>query len=65
MDFRRQSAPTVQTLSGDEQVRGLPPKFRGHASLIMQHPTQPIPMFDIRYPVCHRPAVFAPVTSPQ
>jgi len=65
MDYRRRSAPTVQTLSGDEQVRGLPPKFRGYASLIMQYPTQPIPMFDIRYPVCHRPAVFAPVTSPQ
>ena len=59
----RQSALAVQTLSGDEQVRGLPPKFRGHASLIMQHPTQPIPMFDIRYAVFHGPVAFAPVTS--
>jgi hypothetical protein len=65
MGCHRQSAPTVQALTGDEQVCGLPPKFKDHASLIRQHPTQPIPMFDFRYPLFHWPAAFPPVTSPQ
>ena len=43
---------TGQTLSRNDEVSGLPSNFRGHASLIMQYPTQPIPSFDIRYTVC-------------
>ena len=65
MDENCQSVLPVQTLTGDKQVRGLPPKYRGRVSLIMKQPTQLIPMFDIRHPLSYRPAVFAPVAIPQ